>query len=207
MVGTSDSGVMAVVEKVLAVGVDGLGPMDGAQQFADDHRRPDGDIDAAVERVIATHKRLVTASGFVTGLGGVFTMPLTIPTDLVVLQSLSARCVAAIAHLRGYDVESAEVRSVVLLTLLGASGTAVAADIGVQIGNKAAMAALKALPGRVLIEINKKAGFRLVTAFGQRGVINLVKFVPLSGGVVGAAINRRAMSSAGSYAKRNFPAL
>jgi hypothetical protein len=77
--------------------------------------------------------------------------------------------------------------------------------MGIKLGEKAAMSALKALPGRVLIEINKKVGFRLLTKFGQKGVINVVKFVPLVGGMIGAGVNVSAMAGVGKYAKRNFP--
>ena len=108
-------------------------------------------------------------------------------------------------YLRGYDLDSEEVRSVVLLTLLGSAGAAVAADAGVKIGTKSATTALRKLPGHVLIEINKKVGFRLFTKFGPRGVINLGKMVPLVGGGVGAGVNVAAMSGVGVYAKKNFP--
>jgi hypothetical protein len=134
-----------------------------------------------------------------------FTLPVTIPSDAAVLYALSARCVAGVAHLRGYDITSDEVRSVVLLTLLGAGGAGVAAEVGAQLGTKTALTALKRLPGQVLIEINKKVGFRLFTKFGTKGVINLGRMIPLVGGGLGAAINGAAMRSAGRYAKRNFP--
>jgi EcsC family protein len=156
--------------------------------------------------VIATHTRLVAASGFATGLGGPLTMPVTIPTDVAVFYAMSARCVAATAHLRGYDTASDEVRSVVLLTLLGAGGAGLAAEFGATLGTKAAMAALKKLPGRTLIEINKKVGFRLFTKFGTKGVVNLGRWIPVVGGGVGAGINVAAMRTAGRYAKSNFPA-
>jgi len=92
----------------------------------------------------------------------------------------------------------------VLLTLLGSAGAGIAAEVGAQIGTKAAMAALKKLPGHLLTAINKKVGFRLLTKFGEKGAINLVKLVPLVGGGVGAGINAVAMRTVGRYAKRNF---
>ncbi|WP_116450217.1 EcsC family protein [Blastococcus litoris] len=206
--GTSDQGatVQRLVDAILSRGVEGFGPLKSAEAFAEEHLAQHGDVEKAIDRVIATHTRLVAASGFATGLGGPITMVVGIPTDVTVFYALSARCVAAVAHLRGYDTASDEVRSVVLLSLLGAGGAGLAADFGATLGTKAAMAALKKLPGKTLIEINKKVGFRLFTKFGTKGLVNLSKWVPVVGGGVGAGVNVAAMRTAGRYAKSNFPA-
>ena len=76
--------------------------------------------------------------------------------------ALCARMAAAIAILRGYDINSEEVQSAVLVSLLGASAAGALGGIGVEVGTKAALAGLRKLPGRVLIEINKKVGFRVL---------------------------------------------
>jgi hypothetical protein len=110
-----------------------------------------------------------------------------------------------VAHLRGYDVASDEVRSVVLLSLLGAGGSAVAAEVGIDLGTKAGTVALRKLPGAAVTAVNQKVGFRLFTKFGEKGVVNLVKLVPVVGGGIGARANVVAMRSIGAYAKRNFP--
>ena len=195
----------AVVTKVLDTGIDGVGFMDGAVEVAEEHLRTCGDVEQAVDRLVASHARIVAASGFAAGLGGFITLPVTIPADMTVLYAYSARCAAGVAHLRGYDVHTDEVRSMVLISLLGSAGGAVLADAGIKIANKSAMAALKKLPGRVLIDINKKVGYRLITKFGEKGVINLGKVVPLAGGPVGASVNVVTMRAVGKYARRNFP--
>jgi hypothetical protein len=197
--------ILKLVDKILSVGLDGIGPLQGAREVAEQHLAQHVDVDIAIQRLIATHTRLVAASGFATGLGGWPALPVTIPTDVAVLYTLSARCVAGIAHLRGYDITSHEVRSVVLLSLLGAGGAGIAAEVGAQLGTKAALAALKQLPGHLLIEINKKVGFRLFTKFGTKGVINFGRMVPLVGAGVGGVVNVAAMRSMGRYAKQNFP--
>ena len=48
---------------------------------------------------------------------------------------------------------------------------------------------LKKLPGTVLTKINQKVGFRLLTKFGEKGVVNLFKLVPIAGGVVGGGVD------------------
>lgn len=94
----------------------------------------------------------------------------------------------------------------VLLSLLGASGVALATEVGVDLSTKAAVSALKKLPGEVLFAINKKVGFRLLTKFGSKGVINLGKMIPLVGGVVGGSFNAWGIRGIGIHAMQNFPA-
>ena len=63
---------------------------------------------------------------------------------------------------------------------------------------------IKQVPGKVLIEINKKVGFRLVTKAGEKGVVNLMKFVPLVGGVVGGTIDALFVKNCGETARKTF---
>lgn len=196
-----------LVSNILSVGVDGAGRFKGAREIAEEHRAHHVDVEVAIAKVIATHARIVTATGFATGLGGIATLPVAIPTDIAMFYAYAGRCAAAVAYLRGYDIESDEVRSVVLLSLLGAGGVAAASKVGVELGTKTAMAALKKLPGKVLIEINKKVGFRLVTKAGTKGVVNLGKLVPFVGGGVGATVNAVGMRTVATYAKSNFPTI
>ena len=60
---------------------------------------------------------------------------------------------------------------------------------GDWVGQKMAMAALKRLPGRIFIEINKRVGFRLLTKFGEKGLINLVRAIPVPGGLIGGGVD------------------
>lgn len=204
---TAQDLVKALVDKILTVGLEGAGPIKGAEQVAAEHLATHGDVEAAIDCLIKTHTRLVAATGFASGVGGIAVMAATIPADISALYVAAGRCAGAIAVLRGYDVHSEEVRSVVMLTLIGSAGAGIASEAGAQLGTKAAFSALQRLPGRVLIEINKKVGFRLATKFGTKGVVNLSKAVPLVGGGVSAGINAVTLRSVGEYAKRNFPAL
>lgn len=63
---------------------------------------------------------------------------------------------------------------------------------------------LERIPGKVLIEINKKVGFRLITKAGERGIINLVRLVPVGGGVVGGTVDAVVCKKAGKFAKKVF---
>jgi EcsC protein family len=195
-----------VSDKIANVGVDGRGPWKGSIQVAEEHLTTHGDVEKAIQRLIATHVRLTSGTGFLAGLGGLITLPVTLPADFTALWLTQARLAGAIAHLRGYDVRSDEVRSVVLISLLGSSATEALSQAGVQIGTKSAVSAIKQVPGRVLIQINKMVGFRLITKAGTKGIVNLTKLVPVVGGVIGGGINFTSTRAVGAWAKKNFPA-
>lgn len=197
----------ALVGRILDVGVDGAGPWQSARAAAAEALAGSADVEHAIQRLVATHRRLVGLTGFASGFGGIVSMAATVPADVVSFYAVSARMTAAIAYLRGYDLDSDDVRSMILLNLLGAHGATVLGEVGVQAGTRAATAALHRLPASVLVRINRRVGFRLVTKFGEKGVINLAKVIPVLGGGIGAGINVAGINVLAGYAKRNFPPL
>ena len=195
-----------LVAQVVEFGIQGLGPLSTAVQTAEEHLvTAGGDREAAVQRLIATHVRLAAATGFVTGLGGIATLPVTVPAAMAGLYIIATRMTAGIAHLRGYDIETDEVRSGILVALLGSAGAAVLRRTGIQIGQQSTAAALQRLPGRVLTELNKRVGYRLVSKAGEKGIVNLTKLVPLVGGPIGAAVDGVSCKTIAGYAMRTFP--
>ncbi len=100
--------------------VDGFGPLKGAAQAADDKLKDHGgNVEAAVKSLVDWHVRLASVQGFVTNLGGLVTMALTIPANISGLALLQVHLVAGIAHLRGYDLADPRVRNAVLACMLG----------------------------------------------------------------------------------------
>lgn len=195
---------LEIAEKIRALGIRGLGPYKSAAAIAEEALAGQSDVDEAIQRVIAIHRRWVASSGFATGFGGVVTMAVSLPADITVFYALCARMSAAIAILRGYDIESEEVQSAVLLTLLGAGAAGAVGKTGASIGKKMTVTALRRLPGRHLTAVNQRVGFRLLTKFGQKGSINLVRGVPLVGGGVGAGVNVVTLNGIARYAKKTF---
>lgn len=195
-----------VLTQVLNVGVDGAGPFKGAIEVAEEVLKTyPGDVEAAVRRLGRVHVRLAATTGGVTGLGGLITLPVTLPVGVGGYYLLGARLAGGIAHLRGHDVHSEDVRTAVLLTMLGSAGTEIIKDAGIAIGTRGLAAAVAKIPGRIFIDINKKVAFRLVTKGGTKGVINVGKLVPLIGAPIGATIDGLSMKAVHQYAKSAFP--
>lgn len=197
---------LQVVQTISAYGIDGVGPLSSAEELAQEYLN-DSSYSSNDERVGAlirweTSKNF--GSGFLTGLGGLITLPASVPAALGASWAIQARMSAAIAVIHGYDVHEDRVRTFVFLTLLGDAGKEVMRQAGIKIGRRVTLALIKKIPGRVLIEINKKVGFRLLTKAGERGVVNFTKAVPIIGGLVGGTVDAIACQVVGQFAKKCF---
>jgi hypothetical protein len=196
--------VQATLEWIADVGINGLGILPSAEQVAEKCLSESGNVNDAINSLIAWRTTHAVGSGFITGLGGIAAMPITIPAGLVASYALGANTAAAVAYLRGYDIHSEQVRTMVLLCLIGEAGEEILKTAGIAIGIKVCQNLIKRIPSKVLIEINKKIGFRLITKAGEKGVINLVKMLPLVGGVIGGAFDGIFVNSCGKTAKIVF---
>ena len=195
----------SLLVKLISRAIEGVGPLKPARELADDYRTDSHASDCErVNALIRSQALLNGAGGFLTGLGGVLTLPVTIPGALGASWAIQARMIAAIAELGGHDSRSDQVQTAILLCLIGNSAKNIVKGTGILIGEKLALEAIKKVPGKVLIEINKKVGFKLLTKFGERGAINLVRLVPLAGGVIGGGVDGATCYVVGKGAKRLF---
>ena len=147
---------------------------------------------------------MATTTGFVTGLGGGLTLPITLSANLVGVLATQLRMITGIACLGGYDVHDNQVRTMCYVCLCGNSAGKILKNVGVQASNKTAQSTLKRLPFSVIKRINQTVGHRLVTKFGATGLINLGKVIPVAGGVVGAGFDGVTTKIIGSVAHKTF---
>lgn len=143
-------------------------------------------------------------SGFITGFGGLITLPITIPANVSSVLYVQMRMIACIAYMAGYDIKSDQVQTLVYACLAGISVTEILKQTGVKIGMKMANNAISKIPGKTLTKINQKVGFRFVTKFGEKGVINLGKLVPGVGAVIGGSIDYTETKVIGNRAYKWF---
>lgn len=202
--GNNSNLIQTTLEWIADAGINGLGMLPSAKQVAADHLSKAGNVEDAINSVIAWRTTYAAGAGFITGLGGIAALPVTIPAGLLASYALGANTAAAIAYLRGYETRSEQVRTTVLLCLMGEAGEEILKNTGIAIGSKVCQNMIKQIPTKVLIEINKKIGFRLITKAGEKGIINLMKLVPLVGGVVGGTFDGIFVNSCGKAAKKIF---
>ena len=190
-------------EQLLRRGVEGFGPFASARESAEEALRG-RTSEQAIKVLIRNHCLIAGSQGFVTNIGGVVTMPVTLPANIGAAYLIQTHLAAAIAHVHGHDLDGEEVRTALLLCLLGNAGTEVVKQFGIKVGSKYTMTLIKRLPVAVIYQINRKAGFALVAKYGtKRATVTLAKGIPLVGGGIGGTMDAVATSAVGNFA-RNF---
>lgn len=183
--------------------VEGIPGFDTAQELSDNYKKSD-DLVACANSLIRWQNTKTGTTGFLSGLGGVITLPVTVPASVASLLYVQVRMVAAIAVMAGYDVRDDRVRSLVYVCLTGSAAKDIIKEAGINLGSRLTISMIKRVPGTVLTKVNQKVGFRLVTKFGSKGVINLGKMVPLVGGIIGGTFDSYSTNIVGNVARKTF---
>lgn len=195
-----------LVTYLLEKGLGGVPPLSSAANLAAEYLIDQGyeTHDARVDSLIKWETRKNFTTGFLTGLGGVISLPVGVPSALAASWLIQARMAGAIARIYGHDLEASRVRTMVLLSLAGDVAKQAMEDLGINLGNKVPNRAVKQVPGRALVEVNKRIGLQLLTKAGGRSVAQFPKLIPVVGGVVGGAFDAVVCRMVGRTAKSLF---
>lgn len=196
--------LMQVLDWSYEKAVNGLPGMETAEELANKYISKSSSIDDAIDQFISWQQAKCATSGFITGLGGIITLPVSVPANISSVIYIQTRMIAAIANMRGYDLKDDQVRTLVYVSLTGQSAADILKQSGIKLGTNVAKSIVKKIPGEVIKNINQKVGFRLLTKFGQTGVINLGKCIPLVGGVIGGTVDAIGTRTIGKTAKKVF---
>jgi hypothetical protein len=160
-----------------------------AYDLAENYTQKFKNTEDAISSMVNWQTAKCATSGFLTGVGGLITLPITIPANIASVLFVQIRMLVAIAIMRGFDPRSDQVKSLVYICLTGNAASNLAKSFGVQFGEKLTQASIKKISGTVLIKINQLVGFRFITKNGTKGLINLGKSVPLVGGLIGGTFD------------------
>jgi EcsC protein family len=203
--GALGNAAVRMIENLLDAGIDGKGPFDSAQKVADVARAEKADAEQAVDAIVRQHLKLAAAGGFVTGLGGFVTLPVSLPANVLEFYLVATRMVASIASVRGYDIRQPEIRSAVLLALVGADSDDLLKKAGVVATGRLSNLAAQRLPGPALMVVNKAVGFRLLSQVGKKTLARFGKAVPVVGGAVGAGLDAYLLKRIADHTRHEFP--
>ena len=180
------------------------GPINGAVELAESYRGRHDSPRRDAHALIRWQTAKAAGLGFITGLPGLPAMPVTLPANLTSVLFIQIRMIAALAYLGGYDLNDDRVKTVCFACLCGHAARAILREAGIEISQKMAVSALRRVPRKTFIEINKRVGFRLLTKAGEKGVINAGRVIPLLGGLVGGGVDAAWTKAMGDRARDIF---
>ncbi|MGD9962221.1 EcsC family protein [Nocardioides sp.] len=190
------------VREALKRAVSGVGPLPGAAAAAEAllsaHH---GDVAKATKEIIDKHVRYAGAQGFVTNLGGLVTAVVAIPTNVTGLALIQCRMIAAIAHLRGYDLDDPRVRNAILISMLGSEGVDRLVKKKKLPAPPMAVATAPAHDPDLDVVISAEVASELVTRIAGKRLATVVgRRVPVVGGLFGLSADAYVTWRVGRYA-------
>lgn len=185
----SQETVSTALDKCYSAALQGIPKTKTCYQLAEEYEARYETKELAIRNFVKWQVAKCATSGFLTSLGGVITLPVAIPANLTTVWYVQLRMIATIAILSGYDPSDDEVQALAYLCLTGASISKVCREAGIKAGEKFAIGAIKKIPTEVINKINRIAMQRLITKFGETGIINLGKMVPVVGGIIGGGFD------------------
>ena len=194
------------VRTMLDKAIDGVGPLRSAAATANSRLvDANGDVEEAVKTLTRLHVGLAGVQGFVTNLGGIASLAVAMPANVVGVTLVQCHLVAGIAHLRGYDLEDARVRNAILACMLGEdevrdlvrTSSFPSSPMGIATSPVHDPLLDELVSREVTTDLlARTAGRRAVTMVGRR--------VPLLGGVVGGGSDALMTWQIGQYAAREL---
>jgi len=195
----------AGIERLMDVGIDGGGPFSSARRVADLAVAEHVDVEPAIDAMVRSHLRLAAANGFVTSLGGFVAIPIALPANVLGFYLVATRMVAGIASTRGHDIGQSEVRSAILLALVGAETDDLLARAGDAGTGHLVNLAAQRLPGPALMAVRKGLVFRVLSRVGKKSVTVFGRLAPVAGGFVGAGLDIYLLRRIADQARLEFP--
>ncbi len=196
-----------LVAMLVDTGLEGRGPLSSAREVADEAlKKHGGDSEKAIAALARSATVKGSVGGFLTGIGGFVTMPVSLPLNVAEFYLQAVRMVGGIATLRGYDITEPRVRTAILLTLVGSDSDEVLKKAGMATGSSRITSyALKGLPPAALMVINKAVGFRLMRGVSEKVLARFGRGIPVAGGLVGGGIDGYMMKKIAEHAMKEFP--
>ena len=200
-----EKSIVKALDSIYSNVIDGLPGAETAEELAKEYLKESGTLSEKADSLIRWQIAKCSTSGFLTGLGGFIVLPVAIPANLASVIYVQLRMIAAIAYMGGYNPREDKVKTLAYVCLCGNQASEIIKEsLAVPLAKVMATAAIKQIPTQVLKNINKRVGVRLITKFGEKGIINLGKAIPVFGGIIGGTIDGVTTNTIGETAKKCF---
>ena len=133
----SEGKIMQALNWAYEKALDGTIPgTDSSYEMAENYQKGEDNLEAKVNSLIRWQNTKSATTGFVSGLGGIITMPVAIPASIATVIYVQIRMITAIAIMGGYDVKDDRVKALVYSCLAGNAAKDILKGTGIIIGSK-----------------------------------------------------------------------
>ncbi len=161
-----------------------------------------GITDIELSKKIVSRKSLKNGLvGASTGVGGLITLPVTIPADLLITWKMQIHLALTIAHIFGHTSNTTDLKTDVYLILAGNSSKEVLKRFGIALGNGMTKKAIqKSVTREMMKKIWKVIPQKIITKAGEKSMTSFMKMVPLVGAPIGFGFDYVATNAVGKLA-------
>lgn len=186
-----NSGTMLnIIDVCYDKALSGLATSESVYVLANKYRSKYFNTKLAAQKMCEAQVVKCGTSGFITGLGGVMTLPVAVPANVSSVIYVQLRMIATLAVLAGLDPTDDQVRTLAYVCLTGSAAVDVLKKAGIKFGEKMLEKFIqKKISAELLKKINQKVGMRLFTKFGEKGIVNFGKLIPIAGGLIGGGFD------------------
>jgi len=124
--------------------------------------------------------------GAATGVGGLITLPVTVPADLVASWRIQIFMAISIAHVYGHNIKTTDIKTDIYLILAGDSAKEALKRVGIEVAKGATKKVVnKYITREVMVQIWKIIPKKIITKAGEKSLTSFMKMVPIVGAPVG----------------------
>ena len=149
------------LDKVYRVAQRDIGLLASAQTLAKEAKKHSDNLDEQIDWLIKTEGRKAGVSGFISGFSGASLSVVTLPANFASVTYLQMRLAAAIADLKGVDLDD-KATCDSLCNLVAGTSVDVPRGGAVQAGKVITSRLLGAVPKKALKKVNDKTGKKLL---------------------------------------------
>lgn len=177
--------------------VSGIAGIESAETLAERYLTDaEGDVTKAAHVMIRWESVKAGSTGFLSGVGGVVAMPVTLPLNITSVMFLQTRLVAAIACLGKRNLADERIRALAGLCLCGNAAKALWQEVALQTMDNWTRPFTRQIVEKTLVLMAARAGMRTGGQF--------IRLVPLAGGVVSGAVDVTITRTIGRIACTTF---
>lgn len=177
--------------------VSGIAGIESAETLAERYLADaKGDVMKAAHAMIRWESVKAGSTGFLSGVGGVVAMPVTLPLNITSVLFLQTRLVAAIACLGKRNLADERIRALAGLCLCGNAAKALLQEVALQAMENWTRPFTRRIVEKTLVLMTARAGMRTGGQF--------IRLVPLAGGMVSGAVDVTTTRTIGRIASTTF---